>query len=164
MRCNRYRNRIINKFFEKIILSDADDSVEEQISFGLPIDKKNNFSLASGYGERMHPVLGVMRLHTGIDLIAKEGVPVISSQDGVVVKAQLDGAWGNIIVIRHDDTYATSYSHLKSMNVKEGDKVEKGQEIGSVGHTGLSPKDHLHFELIKDGKAIDPVGFLPEIK
>ncbi|MBX2962118.1 MAG: peptidoglycan DD-metalloendopeptidase family protein [Cyclobacteriaceae bacterium] len=147
-----------------VIESGGNDSIQEQLSLCLPIDKKNTFLMESGYGERLHPVLGVMRLHTGIDLIAKEGVSVVSTQGGVVIKAQLAEAWGNIIVIQHDDTYATSYSHLKSMNVKEGDKVQKGQEIGLVGNTGLSTKVHLHFELLKNGKAIDPITYLPEIK
>lgn len=139
-------------------------SIEEQIALCLPIDKKHNFLLQSGYGERLHPVLGVMRLHTGIDLVAEEGVPVVSTEDGIVIRAQLAHAWGNIIVVKHDDTYSTSYSHLKSMDVKEGDKVRKGQVIGLVGHTGLSSKDHLHFELLKDGEAIDPISYLPQIR
>ncbi|HEY4655155.1 MAG TPA: peptidoglycan DD-metalloendopeptidase family protein, partial [Cyclobacteriaceae bacterium] len=139
-------------------------SIEEQISLCLPIDRKYDFLLASGYGERLHPVLGVMRLHTGIDLVAEEGVPVVSTEDGVVIRAQLAHAWGNIIVVRHDDRYSTSYSHLKSMNVKVGDKVQKGQVIGLVGHTGLSSKDHLHFELLKNGEAVDPIGYLPQIR
>src|SRR5690606_35652902 len=126
--------------------------------------KEYNFSLASGYGERMHPVLGVKRLHTGIDLVAPEGVPVIASEAGVVTKAQLAHAWGNIIVVQHDDMYSTSYSHLKSMSVKVGDKVQKGEVIGLVGHTGLSSKDHLHFELHENGVAIDPVSHLPQFK
>jgi len=135
-----------------------------QVTLGLPIDKEYNFSLASGYGERMHPVLGVKRLHTGIDLVAPEGVPVIASEAGVVTKAQLAHAWGNIIVVQHDDMYSTSYSHLKSMSVKVGDKVQKGEVIGLVGHTGLSSKDHLHFELHENGVAIDPVSHLPQFK
>lgn len=139
-------------------------STQEQISLCLPIDKKHNFLFESGYGERLHPVLGVRRLHTGIDLVAEEGVPVVSTEEGVVIKAQLAHAWGNIIVVQHDDSYSTSYSHLKSMNVKEGDRVLKGQLIGVVGHTGLSSRDHLHFELHKNGKAIDPVGYLPQIR
>ena len=148
----------------QIIESGENDSIQEPISLCLPIDKKNNFLLGSGYGERLHPVLGVMRLHTGIDLVTEEGIPVVSTQEGVVIKAHLADAWGNIIVVQHDGTYATSYSHLKSMNVKVGDKVHKGQEIGLVGHTGLSTKNHLHFELLKNGKAIDPIMYLPQIK
>ena len=139
------------------------DSSQEQISLCLPIEK-NNFLLESGYGERQHPVLGVMRLHTGIDLVTAEGVPVVSTEHGVVIKAQLAHSWGNIIIVQHDGTYSTSYSHLKTMNVKEGDKVQKGQVIGLVGHTGLSAKDHLHFELLKNAVAIDPVDYLPQIK
>jgi murein DD-endopeptidase MepM/ murein hydrolase activator NlpD len=118
--------------------------------------------LGDGYGERPHPVLDVMRLHTGIDFFAVEGIPVISTQNGVVIKAQLADAWGNIIVVQHDDMYSTSYSHLKSMNVKEGDKVQKGQKIGLVGHTGLTTS--LHFELHKKGSAIDPIKYLQQVR
>jgi murein DD-endopeptidase MepM/ murein hydrolase activator NlpD len=138
-------------------------SIDAQIVFGLPIDG-GQFVQATGYGERMHPVLHVMRLHSGIDFIAKEGVPVVAAADGVVVKARLAQSWGNIVVVRHDGTYSTSYSHMKSMNVKEGDKVQKGKVIGLVGHTGLSSQDHLHFEMLKNGKAVDPAGYLEVVK
>lgn len=148
----------------QIAIPEETDPGYAQVTFGLPIDKEYGFSLASGYGERMHPVLGVMRLHTGIDLVAEEGVPVVSTEAGVVIKAHLAHAWGNIIVVQHDDKYSTSYSHLKSMNVKVGDKVQKGEVIGLVGHTGLSNKDHLHFELHENGVAIDPINHLPQIK
>lgn len=148
----------------QIAIPEGIDSIYGEVTLGLPIDKEYDFSLASGYGERMHPVLGVMRLHTGIDLVAEEGVPVVSTEAGVVIKAHLAHAWGNIIVIQHDDKYSTSYSHLKSMNVKVGDTVKKGEVIGLVGHTGLSSKDHLHFELHENGVAIDPAKHLPQIK
>jgi hypothetical protein len=147
----------------KVIELGEQDSIQDPITLGLPIDK-NNFLLESGYGERLHPVMKVMRLHTGIDLIAKEGISVVAAEEGVVVKAQMADSWGNIIVIQHDGIYSTSYSHLKSMDVKAGDKVKKGQVIGLVGHTGLSTKDHLHFELLKNAEAIDPINYLPEIK
>lgn len=140
------------------------DSIQEELSLSLPIDERNKFSFGSGYGDRIHPIFGVLRLHTGIDLFAEGGVPVVSTQAGVVIKAELSHAWGNLIVVQHDGTYSTSYSHLKSMNVKEGDKVQEGQEIGLVGNTGLSTRDHLHFELLKNGVAIDPLKYLPEIK
>lgn len=136
----------------------------DPISLGMPIDKGNTYTLESGYGERMHPMLGVKRMHTGIDLVAESGVPVVSAEAGTVVKAQLLKSWGNIIVVRHDDTYATSYSHLKSISVREGDEVRKGQVIGEVGDTGLSVKSHLHFEVLRHGKAVDPVGYLPGIR
>jgi hypothetical protein len=147
----------------KVIELGEQDSIQDPITLGLPIDK-NNFLLESGYGERLHPVMKVMRLHTGIDLVAKEGISVVAAEEGVVVKAQMADSWGNIIVVQHDGIYSTSYSHLKSMDVKAGDKVKKGQVIGLVGHTGLSTKDHLHFELLKNGETIDPINYLPEIK
>jgi hypothetical protein len=140
------------------------DTIQEKISLYLPLDKKSISLLGEGYGDRLHPVLGEMRLHTGVDFFAEEGVPVVSTENGVVVKAQMAEAWGNLIVVQHDDTYSTSYSHLNSMSVKKGDKVQKGQQIGSVGHTGLSTKNHLHFELHKNGVAIDPITYLPAVK
>jgi len=155
-----HTKRDVGSFIEIPIVND----LIQQPSFGLPIDKKNNFSMVSGYGERMHPTLKVMRKHTGIDLNANEGIPVVSAEGGVVTKAELKGPWGNIVIIRHDETFSTSYSHLKSMKVSVGDKIEKGQLIGQVGHTGMSSKDHLHFEILKDGKAIDPIGLLPAIQ
>jgi hypothetical protein len=142
----------------------AHDLSQTSLALGLPIENKGSFLLESGYGERLHPVLGVMRLHTGIDLVAAEGIPVVSTEEGMVIKAELAEAWGNIIIIQHDGEYSTSYSHLKSMQVNVGDKVKKGQAIGLVGHTGLSTKDHLHFELLQKGKAIDPIQYLPELK
>ncbi|MBL7872803.1 MAG: M23 family metallopeptidase [Cyclobacteriaceae bacterium] len=147
----------------QVIEHGEQDFVQEPIALGMPIDK-NNFLLESGYGERLHPVLNVMRLHTGIDLAAEEGIPVVASEEGLVIKAKMADAWGNIIVVQHDGLYSTSYSHLKRMDVKEGDKVKKGQVIGQVGHTGLSTKNHLHFELLKNAEAIDPINFLPKIK
>lgn len=148
----------------QIIPSGEKDSTQVSIALCLPIDKKNNSLLESGYGMRLHPIFGVMRLHTGIDLVAEEGISVVSTQEGVVLRAESAKAWGNIIVVQHDGAYSTSYSHLKSMNVKVGDKVQMGQEIGLVGNTGLSNKNHLHFELLENGEAIDPIKYLPEIK
>ena len=137
---------------------------QEPVSLGLPIGKGNTYTLESGYGERMHPVLGVKRMHTGIDFAAESGVPVVSAEAGTVVKAEFLKMWGNIVIVRHNDTYTTSYSHLKSMDVREGDEVTKGQVIGQVGNTGLSGKNHLHFELLRNDKAIDPVAYLPALR
>lgn len=140
------------------------DPGQDPISLGLPIAEKNNFLLESGFGERLHPVLKEKRMHTGVDLIAEEGVPVVSAEEGVVIKAQMAGAWGNLIEVQHDDTYSTAYAHMKSMDVKVGDKVKKGQLIGLVGNTGLSSRYHLHFELHKKGVPIDPINYLPQMK
>lgn len=147
-----------------VIAPSETNSVDAKITLGLPIDKKYDFVQATGYGERMHPVLHVMRLHSGIDFVAKEGVPVVAAADGIVVKARLAKNWGNIIVVRHDGKYSTSYSHMKSMSVAEGDRVQKGEVIGLVGHTGLSSQDHLHFELLENGKAVDPASYLEAVK
>lgn len=137
---------------------------QAKVTFGLPIEKGNTYTMESGYGERLHPVLGVKRMHTGIDFTAESGVPVVSAEAGTVVKAEFLKMWGNIVIVRHNDTYATSYSHLKSMDVREGDEVKKGQVIGQVGNTGLSGRNHLHFELLRNGNAIDPMEYLPAVR
>lgn len=141
----------------------SSDANQPDLSLGLPIDEKEKVTLESGFGERMHPVLGVKKMHLGVDLTAEGGVPVISSEEGIVIEAQFSGPRGNFIVVQHDETYSTTYSHLKSMEVKKGEKVIKGQAIGQVGNTGLSSKHHLHFEVLKNGEAVDPIQHVPEI-
>ena len=136
---------------------------QTDISFVLPVDK-TRMTLESGFGERIHPVLGTKRMHTGIDLVADEGTSVIAAEEGVVLEAHFAEAWGNIITVKHYKDYSTYYSHLKLMNVKAGDKLSKGQIIGQVGHTGLSTKSHLHFEVLKDGQAVDPISYLPALR
>ena len=96
-----------------------------------------------------------MRLHSGVDFVAKEGVPVVAAEDGVVVKALLARNWGNIIVVQHDGTYSTSYSHLKSMDVKEGDKVRKGQVIVANGFKAFRTELPI-LELASDHLCPDP--------
>jgi murein DD-endopeptidase MepM/ murein hydrolase activator NlpD len=120
--------------------------------------------ITSGYGMRMHPMLGVVKLHTGIDFKSAEGEIIMSTADGVVVENTTDSYRGQFILIKHGDTFSSSYSHLKSTIVKEGDSVRKGQTIGYVGNSGLSAGFHLHYEVLKYGQAVDPKDYLPKLE
>ncbi|MBK5279285.1 MAG: M23 family metallopeptidase [Bacteroidia bacterium] len=109
----------------------------------------------------MHPILGVLKLHTGIDFKSPEGEIIVSTADGMVIENTLDSYRGQFILIKHDDTFSTSYSHLKNTIVKVGDSVQKGQTIGYVGNSGLSKSFHLHYEVLKNDQAVDPKDYIP---
>ncbi len=119
----------------------------------------NCYEITSGFGYRYHPILKVLRPHTGIDISAKKGTPVYATADGVVSRQTPGGGYGNVIVINHGYSYQTLYAHLSKKAVKPGERVTRGQVIGYVGNTGLSTGSHLHYEVIKDGVRVNPVHF-----
>lgn len=113
----------------------------------------------SGFGMRRHPILGYMRMHTGVDWSAPRGTPIIAAGDGVILKAGWDkGGYGNQTQIQHPNGYVTSYNHQSAIakGVKEGARVKQGQVIGWVGTTGQSTGPHLHYEVIVNGNKVDP--------
>ena len=113
----------------------------------------------SGFGMRRHPILGYMRMHTGVDWAAPKGTPIIAAGDGVVIKAGWDkGGYGNQTLIQHPNGYVTSYNHQSAIakDVVEGAHVRQGQIIGWVGTTGESTGPHLHYEVIVNGNKVDP--------
>lgn len=116
--------------------------------------------LLSGFGPRLHPVFKVMRMHNGIDFTAKSGTPIIATGDGTVHRAERAGGFGNLVVIRHGNGYETYYAHMSKINVKKGDKVERGQVIGLVGSTGTSTAPHCHYEVHFHGKPVNPLSFV----
>lgn len=107
---------------------------------------------------RFHPVLKKWKAHLGMDYAARRGTPVVSAGSGTVIYAARMGSYGKLIKIRHKDGYETRYAHLKSYRngIRQGKRVKKGQTIGYVGTTGRSTGPHLHFELRKNGRAINP--------
>lgn len=111
---------------------------------------------SSAYGPRLHPILGITRLHAGCDLGAPTGAELHATADGVVVVAEVRGGYGNAVVIDHGNSLATLYGHTSKMLVKVGDKVHRGQLIALVGSTGLSTGPHLHLETRIKGLPIDP--------
>jgi murein DD-endopeptidase MepM/ murein hydrolase activator NlpD len=124
----------------------------------LPI-KKGDFYVASGYKMRMHPILKIKKFHKGMDFTALKGTPVYASGDGVVGLAQRSSTFGKVIFIEHGYGYKTVYAHLSKMAVRKGKKVKRGDLIGYVGNTGLSVAPHLHYEVHKDRRALNPIHF-----
>jgi murein DD-endopeptidase MepM/ murein hydrolase activator NlpD len=112
--------------------------------------------VSSGYGRREDPIDGSARFHTGIDVAAQEGSPVLAAAPGIVRRAGKRGGYGNAVEIDNGGGTSTLYGHAKALAVKEGDRVEAGQPIAFVGHTGRATGSHLHFEVRKDGIPIDP--------
>jgi murein DD-endopeptidase MepM/ murein hydrolase activator NlpD len=98
--------------------------------------------------------------HAGIDIVAPKGTPVRSALDGVVKSAGWDDTYGNVVVVEHGDSLATLYGHNDRVVVKAGDRVAKGQIIAVVGSTGKSTAPHVHFEILKDNKPVDPGSYI----
>jgi murein DD-endopeptidase MepM/ murein hydrolase activator NlpD len=114
----------------------------------------------SEFGQRLHPILGITRLHAGVDMGGDTGDPVHAVGDGVVVIAEVRGGFGNTVVIDHGHSLGTLYAHNSRLLVKAGDKVRRGQVISELGSTGLSTGPHLHFETRIKGMPIDPEGVI----
>lgn len=114
--------------------------------------------LSSGYGMRKHPILGYSKMHTGSDFAAPRGTPVYAAGNGKVLKAGRNGGYGNYIRVRHNSRYETAYAHLNGFarGIKQGARVEQGQIIAYVGTTGRSTGPHLHYEVMVDGKTVNP--------
>lgn len=129
----------------------------------FPVQNGNTKTISSKFGVvRKHPKLKNTEAHGGIDIKAKKGTPVIATADGVVMKAEEEGNWGNLIVISHGDGFETWYAHLKGFNTKERTNVKKGDIIGYVGSTGLSTAPHLHYEVRQHGKRLNPMDYISE--
>jgi len=124
----------------------------------LPI-KKGDFYVASGYKMRMHPILKINKFHKGMDFTAPKGTPIYASGDGTVSLAQRSTTFGKVVFIEHGYGYKTVYAHMSKMAVKRNAKVKRGDLIGYVGNTGLSVAAHLHYEVHKNGIALNPINF-----
>lgn len=115
--------------------------------------------LSSGFGNRRHPILGYDKMHRGVDFAAPSGTPVYAAGDGVVERAGPWSGYGNYIRIRHNDGYSTAYAHLRNYakGIHKGKRVRQGRIIGYVGATGLSTGPHLHYEILKNGRRLNPM-------
>lgn len=127
-----------------------------KVSMIMPVDGP----ITSGYGMRVHPVFNTEKKHEGIDIDAEVGEPVKAALGGVVEEVRKDDYFGNIIVIDHGKGLKTVYGHLGEVKAVVGREVTQGEVIGSVGNTGISTGAHLHFEVWRNGKAVDPANEL----
>jgi murein DD-endopeptidase MepM/ murein hydrolase activator NlpD len=126
---------------------------EEVQPKGMPV---NQGWLSSGYGYRNNPFTGKRQFHRGMDFAGPEGTPIFSAAGGMVTKVNKQKDYGLIVEIDHRNGYITRYAHTLAVLVNEGDIVKKGQPIAKMGNSGRSTGPHLHFEVIQDGKHINP--------
>jgi murein DD-endopeptidase MepM/ murein hydrolase activator NlpD len=135
----------------------ADGSSAKKGLMKTPIDGAR---MSSGFGMRLHPILGYSRLHKGVDFAASTGTPIMAAASGTVVYAGVYRGYGNHIRIRHANGIETTYSHMSRFGKggRVGTRVEQGQVIGYVGSTGMSTGPHLHYEVYLKGRPVDPRG------
>ena len=126
----------------------------------MPVKESEIKQISSYFGYRTDPIYKVTKYHSGMDFAASPGTGVYASGDGQVVKVESNyWGYGNVITIDHGYGYKTRYAHLKKMEVKKGQKVKRGQLIGTVGSTGKATGPHLHYEVLKNDEAVNPLHF-----
>lgn len=134
------------------------DEAGNSIASGLMKTPVSTGRLSSSYGKRKHPILGYTRMHKGLDFAAERGTPVLAAGDGTIVQRRRNGSFGNYIRIRHRGELSTAYAHLDRYKdaLTSGDRVRRGDVIGYVGETGLTTGPNLHFEVLREGRQVNP--------
>ena len=150
-----------SKSFDEVIdLAKNKSNMLASIPAIQPVANKDLKRMASGYGYRIHPIYKTRKMHYGMDFSAKTGTEIYSTGDGVVSKVKKSKrGYGNYVKINHGFGYETLYAHMSKYIVKKGQKVKRGEVIGFVGNSGISTAPHLHYEVRKDNKKINPVNF-----
>jgi len=119
----------------------------------------NNAIMRSGFGSRRHPILGYVKMHTGVDWATAYGTPIFASGNGTVEVAGLEGGYGKYVKLKHNNGYETAYGHMSAFakGLEVGKQVRQGQVIGFVGSTGQSTGPHVHYEILVNGRFVDPM-------
>lgn len=149
-----------SKSFDKVFaMAKQKEKMMASIPAIVPI-KGGAMNLISGFGFRIHPIYRTRRMHTGVDIAAKQGTPIYASGDGVVIKPESSmGGYGLFVMIEHGFGYKSLYAHLSRVAAKPGRKVKRGELIGYVGSTGLSVAPHLHYEVLRSGEPVNPIHY-----
>jgi len=160
---DRIKKKIVvqSKSFDELIsLAREKEEMLASIPAIMPVPNKDLTRTASGWGLRIHPIYKIVRFHYGMDFTAPVGTEVYATGDGVVESIiSSRRGYGNHIVVNHGFGYKTLYAHLDRFNVRQGQKVKRGDVIGFVGNTGLSIAPHLHYEVELNGIKVDPSNY-----
>jgi murein DD-endopeptidase MepM/ murein hydrolase activator NlpD len=126
-----------------------------------PVKDQPGTRFSSGFGYRIHPIYKVRKKHPGVDFSAKKGTPIYASADGIVISNDIFGGrgFGKHITISHGFGYHTLYAHMDKAIKKRGQRVKRGDLIGYIGNTGRSTAPHLHYEVIKNGRRVNPINY-----
>ncbi len=134
----------------------AQDLFQRSIPSGSPCAGE----MTSGFGCRVHPIYGIGKFHQGCDFTAPYSTKIFATADGVVLRSDWLGGYGQVVELQHPSGLCTLYAHCEQLKVTKGQKVRKGDWIATVGQTGLASGPHCHYEVHRDGKQIDPTPFL----
>ena len=162
-RAVNFIDNIATKFeFEKLQYEEIANKMKsnESLFESIPaiVPTKGDY-IGSGFGVRIHPILKIRKMHTGIDFVANTGTPVYATGKGKVVFVGRNGGYGLEVRIDHGFGYRTLYAHLSKVLVKRGQKVKRGDLIAKTGNSGLSTGPHLHYEISHNGKKLNPSQF-----
>lgn len=142
---------------EIVSLAKEKETMLASIPAILPIKKNDKMWMASGFKYRMHPILKIRKFHKGMDFTAPKGTPIYASGNGRVTLARRSPTFGKVVYIDHGYGYRTIYAHMSKIATRRGRKVKRGDLIGYVGNTGRSVSAHLHYEVHKNGRAVNPI-------
>lgn len=135
-------------------------SQEKDLYLATPKGWPTEGRITSAYGKRTHPKTGLGDFHSGIDIASDPGTPVRSTADGIVSYSGWSGGSGNLVAIEHGFGFSTYYAHNKMLAVKIGQQVKRGDVIGYIGSTGNSTGPHVHYEIWREGKPLNPYAYL----
>jgi murein DD-endopeptidase MepM/ murein hydrolase activator NlpD len=125
---------------------------------GIPVGK--DFRVTSGFGIRNDPFTGQLAMHEGLDFVADVGTPIIATAAGTVTRSGWDGSYGNVVEVTHIEGFTTRYAHLSKRLVETGQKVQRGETIANLGNTGRSTGPHLHYEVMRNDRVLNPTQML----
>jgi murein DD-endopeptidase MepM/ murein hydrolase activator NlpD len=149
----------INSYYASLSSSDSDYTYTGSGAFGWPLSVSGRIS--SPFGYRVHPITGAYKMHTGVDIAASKGIPVLAAESGTVITVKkLSTGYGYYVMINHGSGIVTLYAHMSAIYVSVGDSVSRGTQIGAVGSTGSSTGPHLHFEVRVNGSPVNPMGYI----
>jgi murein DD-endopeptidase MepM/ murein hydrolase activator NlpD len=150
-----------SKSYDEIItLAKNKEAMLSHIPAIMPISNRDLTRTASGWGYRIHPIYKIPKFHYGMDFTAPTGTDVYATGDGTIIEVKSSHrGYGNEIIIDHGFGHMTMYAHLNAFNVRQGQIVKRGDVIGFVGNTGQSTAPHLHYEVIVNGKKVNPINY-----